>query len=113
MNVSTKQMREVDFSQEEKEHWFCFLGIEDCIRDLTFSFDETIKHGTLGAEGLVDLKNMTFWSSTMENMAIGMCHTFIYPDKVAADMMKDAIYFSVDTNLKYPISCSHWDWLIF
>ena len=71
-------------------------------RNLTLSFDETLKHGTLGAMGPVDLKNMTFWSSTMENTAIGMCHTFTYPDQVAADMMNDAIYFSLDTNLRCP-----------
>ena len=59
-------------------------------------------HGTLGIKGRVDLNNMTFWSSTMENTAIGMCHTFTYPDKVAADMMNDAIYFSLDTNLRCP-----------
>ena len=59
-------------------------------------------HGTLGAMGPVDLKNLTFWSSTIENMWVGMCHTFIYPDKVAADMMNDAIYFSLNTNLRCP-----------
>ena len=36
----------------------------------------------------------------MENTAIGMCHTFTYPNEVAADMMNDAIYFSLDTNLR-------------
>ena len=46
------------------------------------------------------MKNQTFWSSTVENTAVGMCHTFIYPDEVAADMMNDAIYFSLDTNLR-------------
>ena len=78
----------------------CFIGLEDCVRDLTFSFDETVKHGTLGPLLRVDLKNQTFWSSTVENTAVGMCHTFIYPDEVAADMMNDAIYFSLDTNLR-------------
>ena len=38
----------------------------------------------------------------MYNTAVGMCHTFNYPDKVAADMISDAFYFSLDTNLRYP-----------
>ena len=78
-----------------------FSGIEGCIRNNTFSFDETLKHGTLGLKGdIVDIKNRTFWKSTIHNVMYGLCHTLFFPHPVGADMVNDALYFALDTNLK-------------
>ena len=75
-------------------------GIEECIRNITFSFDETLMHGSLGSSSQVDLRNVTLWSSTVPNLFHGLCHTLYYPSLVAADMMRDAVYLSLHTNLR-------------
>ena len=78
-----------------------FSGIAECMRNYSFSFDETLKHGTLGLNGdVVDIKKRTFWKSTVHNVMHGMCHTFFYPDPVGADMLDDALYFSLDPNIR-------------
>ena len=55
----------------------------------------------LGVYGNVDIKNRTFWKSTIHNMMLGLCHTLFFPDPVGADLMDDALYFALDTNLRY------------
>ena len=79
-------------------------GIEECIRNITFSFDETLMHGSLGSTSQVDLKNVTLWSSTVPNLFHGLCHTLYYPSLVAADMMRDAVYLSLHTNLREAVN---------
>ena len=54
----------------------------------------------LGVYGNVDIKNRTFWKSTIHNMMYGLCHTLFFPQPVGADMVNDALYFYMDTNLR-------------
>ena len=78
-----------------------FLGIEECVRNNSFSFDETLKYSSLGENAIVDLKNRTFWKSTVHTTMYGICHTLVFPDPVGADMLDDLVYFSLDPNLRY------------
>ena len=77
-------------------------GIEECIRNITFSYDETLMYGSIGmpASPSVELKNLTFWNSTVPVSYHGMCHTLIYPSLVAADTTSDAVYLALDTGLR-------------
>ena len=97
--INETEARGKHFSQK---WWFneMLSGIEECIRNITFSFDETLMHGSLGSSSQVDLRNVTLWSSTVPNLFHGLCHTLYYPSLVAADMMRDAVYLSLHTNLR-------------
>ena len=78
-------------------------GIEECIRNITFSYDETLMYGSIGlpASPYVELKNLTFWNSTVPVSYHGMCHTLLYPSLVAADTTSDAVYLALDPRLSY------------
>ena len=58
-------------------------------------------HGTLGARMGVDLTNKTLWRTTVSTLSYGLCHTLLYPGLVEADMLEDAVYLSLDTELRY------------
>ena len=70
------------------------------MRNQTYSLEETVMHGTLGVRMGVDLSNKTLWRTTVSTLSYGLCHTLLYPDLVEADMMEDAIYLSLDTELR-------------
>ena len=45
----------------------------------------------------------TLWSSIMDTVYYGMCHTFTFPDKVYADMVTDGFLFYLDPSLSYRV----------
>ena len=45
----------------------------------------------------------SMWSSKMATVYYGMCHTFMYPHKLEADMINDGLLFFLDPTINYRI----------
>ena len=61
----------------------------------TFPLSSSVKQNTM---------NSSMWSSKMANIYFGMCHTFIYPDKVTADTSQGHYFtFYLDPHISYRI----------
>ena len=69
-----------------------YSDIVDCIRENTFSLSSSLPHSKL---------NLSFWSSYMASMYLGMCHTFTYKNKENTD--ESTQLFILDPTLNYRI----------
>ena len=47
--------------------------------------------------------NQSMWSTKMATVYYGMCHTFIFNDKLRADMINDGLLFFLDPDLSYRV----------
>ena len=45
----------------------------------------------------------SMWNSKMATVYYGMCHTFLYPDKLEADMINDGLLFFLEPTINYRI----------
>ena len=66
------------------------------MRENTIPLNSTIKDNYM---------NVSLWSSYMATIPFGMCHTYIYPEKITADQRSDLNHavFNLDPSLNYRI----------
>ena len=75
--------------------------ILDCVDEKTFSLNDTIKGGYHDILLKNSIFNPKFWMSNMGHK--GMCHTFLYPFKLKADLARDLLMFVLDPSLDYGV----------
>ena len=74
-----------------------------CVKNSTFSFTDSIKDAVVNMKTRDSVMTETLWSSIMDTVYYGMCHTFTFPDKVYADMVTDGFLFCLDPSLSYRV----------
>ena len=75
----------------------------DCVRNSTFSFSDSIKDAIKNMKTRDSVMSENLWSSIMDTVYYGMCHTFTFTDKVYADMVTDGFLFYLDPGLNYRV----------
>ena len=72
------------------------------MRNNTFSFEESL-NAKFNMQERFSLMNESLWSTVMDTVYYGTCHTFQYSDKVYADMVFDGFLFYLDPGLNYRV----------
>ena len=75
----------------------------DCIEEKTYSLNDTIKSAFHDIMQPKSIMNASHWSQNFGSPYLGMCHTFIYPKKLKADMLADGLVFQLDPELSYKV----------
>ena len=79
------------------------IEVMDCVRNKTFSFRDSIKDAKFNLQKRQSVVNESLWSSFMDTVYYGMCHSFNYSDRVYADMVSDGFLFYLDPSLSYRV----------
>ena len=75
----------------------------ECVRNNTFSFRDSIKEAKFNLQKRQSVVNESLWSSILDTVYYGMCHSFNYSDRVYADMVSDGFLFYLDPSLSYRV----------
>ena len=74
-----------------------------CIKEKTFSLNDTIKYSIHDLKTKTDTKDEALWNSTLTTVFLGYCHSFTFPQSLKADMIADALVFGLDGALDYRV----------
>ena len=74
------------------------------MRNSTFSFPDSIKDAIKNMKTRDSVMSENLWSSIMDTVYYGMCHTFTFTDRVYADMVTDGFLFYLDPSLSYRVT---------
>ena len=77
--------------------------MESCVQEKTFSRNSTIKDAIHHIKYQNSVMEEAMWSSKMATVYYGMCHTFLYPHKLEADMINDGLLFYLEPTINYRI----------
>ena len=79
------------------------IEVLDCVRNNTFSFNDSIKDARFNMQTMESVVKESLWRTTMDTVYYGTCHTFNYSDRIYADMVLDSFLFYLDPSLKYRV----------
>ena len=74
-----------------------------CIKNRTYSFEETIPYAQRGAHVSKLMTDSDFWKSDITAMQAGRCHTLNYPEPVGARLETNILFFSLNPELSYDV----------
>ena len=89
----------VDANCRDEKH----QEVIDCIEERTFSINDTIITAFHDLTNITSVMNPIYWTPNFGSPYLGMCHTFIYPTKLKADMLADGVIFQLDPDLSYKV----------
>ena len=77
--------------------------VMNCIQQKTFSINDTVISAFHDLTNPVSVMNEKYWTRNFGCPFLGMCHTFIFPTKLKADMLEDGVIFQLNPELSYKV----------